>query len=160
MYYACSQILLRANYFPTTPVPPKPGRNGQKPNRVRPGPCPPHPILTSTKYTHQSRIRARPRHRGHTPGFASGPNRMKLFEIQIQPWGLVWTIDQDLGLPPMSVACPPPPTALALPPAKPSFSRAGGSRGDKDRPRMHPRRRASTAPRAPPVCTHFLSFVL
>ena len=70
-------------------------------------PAPPPPMLTSTKYTHQSRIRARPRHRAHTPGFASGPNPMKLFEIQIQPWGLVWTIDQDLGLPPMSVACPP-----------------------------------------------------
>ena len=84
--YCCVHIIAPPPRFP-----PKPGRNGQKPNRVRPGPCPPHPILTSTKYTHQSRIRARPRHRAHTPGFASGPNPMKLSEIQVQPWGLVWT---------------------------------------------------------------------
>ena len=87
-----------------------------------------------------------------------------------QSYEIIWDSNPTMGLgldhrPRFGSAAhvsglPPPPTALALPPAKPSFSRAGGSRGDKDRPRMHPRRRASTAPRAPPVCTHFLSFVL
>ena len=93
MYYACSQILLRAYYCPTTPVPPpslgETDRN-QTGSGLAPAP-PPHPILTSTKYMHQSRIRALPRHRAHTPGFASGPNPMKLSEIQVQPWGLVWS---------------------------------------------------------------------
>jgi hypothetical protein len=92
--YCCAHIIVPPPRFP-----PKPGQNGQKPNRVRPGPCPPppHPMLTSTRCVRRSGVRAPPRRGARAPGFASGPGPVGLSGVRARPWGLVWARGLGFG---------------------------------------------------------------
>jgi hypothetical protein len=99
MYYACSQILLRAYYCPTTPVPPQAWAKWTetKPGPAWPLPPPPHPMLTSTRCVRRSGVRAPPRRGARAPGFASGPGPVGLSGVRARPWGLVWARGLGFG---------------------------------------------------------------